>query len=126
VRYRDVRRQDLDELNQLADQLHQASLPDSTAVEKIYVKANALKAMGQTFGFPLLTEAGNSLCMLLRKLPREHALTVLTAQAVGVHIRTMNLIVAQDIRHDGGALGADLIAGLKTLVERVAAEGARE
>jgi hypothetical protein len=38
----------------------------------------------------------------------------------------MNLIVAQDIRHDGGALGADLIAGLKTLVERVAAEGARE
>jgi len=43
---------DLDELNQLADQLHQASLPDSTAVEKIYFKSNALKAMGQTFGLP--------------------------------------------------------------------------
>jgi two-component system chemotaxis response regulator CheY len=122
VRYRQVRRQDLDELNQLAERLHQASLPDGAAVEKIYLKSNALKAMGQTFGFPLLTEAGNSLCALLRKLPREQMLTALTVQAVGVHIRTMSLIVAQDIRHDGGAVGADLIKGLKALVDRVAVE----
>jgi len=124
VRYRDVRRQDLDDLGGLFDRLRQAAAPDQEIVEQIYLKSHALKGMGQTFGFPLLTDAGDSLCRMLWKLSPERSVAPLTLQGVEAHIRTMRLIVEQDIRHDGGAVGAELISGLRTLVERVAAEGA--
>jgi two-component system, chemotaxis family, chemotaxis protein CheY len=120
VRYRDVRRQDLDALAAMFVALQQHQGPASAITEQIYLKSNALKSMGQTFGFPLLTEAGDSLCRLLWQLPTGRALAPLTVQGIDAHIRTMRLIVDQDIRHDGGKIGAQLIDGLRTLGARVA------
>jgi two-component system, chemotaxis family, chemotaxis protein CheY len=120
VRYRDVRRQDLEALTALFAALLQHQGPTPGITEQIYLKSNALKSMGQTFGFPLLTEAGDSLCRLLWKLPADRALAPLTVQGIDAHIRTMRLIVDQDIRHDGGEIGAQLIDGLRTLGARVA------
>jgi CheY-like chemotaxis protein len=123
-RYREVRRQDLEELGLLFEQLRQGTAPPEATVEQIYLKSHSLKAMGQTFGFPLLTEAGDSLCSLLWRLPQERMTAPMTLQGVEAHVRTMTMIVAQDIRHDGGALGAELIDGLRTIVSRIAAEKA--
>jgi hypothetical protein len=120
VRYRDVRRQDLDALAALFTALQQHQGPASAITEEIYLKSSALKSMGQTFGFPLLTEAGDSLCRLLSNLPPNRALAPLTVQGIDAHIRTMRLIVDQGIRHDGGEIGAQLVDGLRTLGARVA------
>lgn len=120
VRYRDVRRQDLDDLTTLFDQLRHARVANPAVTEQIYLKSHALKSMGQTFGFPLLTEAGDSLCRMLWKLPPERMLAPLTIQGIEAHVRTMKLIVDQDIRHDGGEIGSQLVDGLRALVTRVA------
>jgi two-component system chemotaxis response regulator CheY len=116
VRYRDVRRQDLDDMTQLYQVMQRITAPDQAVIEQIYLKSHALKAMGQTFGFPLLTGAGDSLCRMLWKLDLQRMLAPLTIQGVGAHISTMRLIVDQDIRHDGGTVGSQLIGSLHTLV----------
>jgi len=121
-RYTEVRRQDLDDLSALFEKLRQASLPDLRTVDEIYHKANGLKAMGQTFGFPLLTQAGDSLCRILWKLPVERIAMPVTIQGIEAHVKTMRLIVEKDIRHDGGKVGSDLIAGLRSLVGKIAPE----
>jgi CheY-like chemotaxis protein len=117
-RYSAVRHQDLIRLTQLLDKLRQPAAPDPETVEQIYLISHDLKGMGQTFGYPLLTEAGTSLCRMLWKLPVERTVAAATIQGVEAHVRTMNLIVAQEIKHDGGKTGAELIQGLNALVER--------
>jgi DNA-binding response OmpR family regulator len=119
LRYRDVRRQDLDDLSALYGMLKQGAGPDAAVFEQIYLKSHALKAMGETFGFPLLTGAGDSLCRMLWKLDAQRMIAPLTVQGVGAHVSTMRLIVDQDIRHDGGAVGAELIGSLQTLVAMI-------
>ena len=76
--------------------------------------------MGQTFGYPLLTEAGDLMCKLLVNLPLDRAGAAIIVQAVETHTMVMNLIVDQDIR-DAGQIGTELIEGLRTLVEKAAA-----
>lgn len=118
-RYSEVRSKDLEEMTGFFAELSQATVPDLEIVKKIYLKSQSLKAMGETFGFPLLTQAGESLCHLLWQLPREQTTAPLTIRGVEAHIRTMKLIVAQNIKHDGGAVGAELIATLRALSGRV-------
>lgn len=120
ARYRDVRRQDLEALAALFVALQQHQAPTPAIAEDLYLKSNALKSVGQTFGFPLLTEAGDSLCRMLKTLPTDSPLQPLTLQAIDAHIRTMRMIVAQDIRDDGGEVGAQLTDGLRRLRARVA------
>jgi len=115
-RYRAVRRQDLDDLTALFEQLRQSATPDPAIAEQIHHKSLALKSMGQTFGFPLLTEAGDSLCRMVWQLPAPRMLAPLTIQGIGAHVQTMKLIVEQDIRNDGGDIGRQLVESLRRLV----------
>ncbi len=56
--YRSVRSQDLDHLFTLTRELKETHRPDDDLIKKLYLKSNDLKGMGQTFGYPLLTDAG--------------------------------------------------------------------
>lgn len=118
-RYSAARDEDLAVLGALFERLKQANLPDPNTVGQIYYRSAGLKSMGQTFGFPLLTSAGDSLCRMLWKMPDEKTNAPLTIQAIEAHVKTMRLIVDQSIRHDGGDTGANLIAGLRQLARMI-------
>jgi two-component system, chemotaxis family, chemotaxis protein CheY len=118
-RYTEVRDQDLAVLGTLFQKLCQATAPDKDTIGQIYYRAAGLKAMGQTFGFPLLTQAGDSLCRMLWKMPNEKTIAPMTIQGIDAHLKTMRLIVDQNIKHDGGKIGGDLIAGLRSLALKV-------
>ena len=116
--YRAVRRADLRELNELARQLKDSTGGHEELIRKIYGKAHDLKGMGETFGYPMLTDAVDSLCKLLWKLPAGRARAALIIQTVETHAMVMNLVVDQDLRDRGGELGSELIQGLRELAER--------
>ncbi len=117
--FTEVRDQDLDVLAKLFAQLKQANEPDKDAIGQIYYRSAGLKSMGQTFGFPLLTDASDSLCRMVWKMPEEKIILPLTIQAIDAHLKTMRLIVDQNIKHDGGETGTNLIAGLRKLARMI-------
>jgi len=59
---------DLEALNAARDALTEAGVTQET-VAGIYRAAHGLRGAGQTYGFPLLTQLGDSLCRLIDTLP---------------------------------------------------------
>ena len=83
------------------------------ATQALYAIAHNIKGQGSSFGFQLMTRLGDSLCLLTRgKRPFSDA----DLNLVGAHLDAMRLVLSQEIRGDGGALGDKLAQRLETLV----------
>ena len=83
------------------------------SVKEIYGIAHNLKGQGTSFGYPLITRIGQSLCMLTR---REATLSDAELGVVQGHLDALRLILAKEIKGDGGVVGDKLAARLETLV----------
>ncbi|MCB2101000.1 MAG: Hpt domain-containing protein [Rhodobacterales bacterium] len=88
-------------------------------LERIFQISHDIKGQGGSFGFRLITQAGNSLCRFIESLANQETLTSAHLDAVGVHVDTMTLIIAEDLRDDGGAKGGALMSGLNKMVEKL-------
>ena len=85
----------------------------AAAVQDLYAVAHNIKGQGSSFGFPLMTRIGNSLCRLTRaKRPFADA----DLNIIQAHLDAMRLVLAQNIRGDGGPLGAKLSEKLEGMV----------
>jgi hypothetical protein len=83
------------------------------AIQALYAIAHNIKGQGSSFGFPLMTRLGDSLCRLTRvKRPFPNA----DLDLVSAHLDAMRLVLSQEIRGDGGALGDKLAQRLEALV----------
>lgn len=86
------------------------------AVQALYAIAHNIKGQGSSFGFPLMTRLGNSLCQLTRtRRPVSDA----DLNVIQAHLDAMRLVLAQGIRGDGGALGDKLAQRLETMVTEI-------
>lgn len=76
--------------------------------------AHNVAGQGGTFGFPLVSRIGASLCRLLRERDRlaEGALDIVAA-----HIGAIALVLDHRIAGDGGALGEAMAAQLEKLAD---------
>jgi len=99
-----------------------ANLPEGAvddrmiAVQALYAVAHNIKGQGSSFGFPLMTRLGDSLCRLTRaKRPCPDT----DLNVVQAHLDAMRLVLAQNIRGDGGALGDKLAQRLETMVTEI-------
>lgn len=117
--FREVCRKDIKEISELMKQLKGRQVRHDELLERMYLKSHEVKGMGQSFGYPLLTEAAGSLCKLLWKLPPIKATLLTVVQALETHSMVLNLIVDQDIKGDGGRLGHELLTGLHAMTEKV-------
>lgn len=91
--------------------------PAPETAQKIYEITHNVKGMGTSFGFPLMTEAGRSLCFYLRR--REDG--VLDRSVLEAHFKSFKLILAKRMKGDGGKIGRDLVNRLNQLVEHMLA-----
>lgn len=83
-------------------------------VEALFRVAHDLKGQGASFGYPLMTRLGDSLCQLTRDRKRAYGAAHLDlAQA---HLDAMQLVLAKEIKGEGGKVGAELVAKLKARV----------
>jgi HPt (histidine-containing phosphotransfer) domain-containing protein len=82
-------------------------------VRDIHAVAHNIKGQGSSFGYPLMTRLGQSLCQLTRRKPAFSDADLDLAQA---HIDAMKLVLAKEIQGDGGELGQKLGARLEERV----------
>jgi len=110
--------------------LLQAARPDpaqrGARVKDIYGIAHNMKGQGSSFGYPLVTRIGQSLCALTR---RERAFSDQDLAVIQAHFDALKLILTKDIKGDGGEVGGKLAARLEAMVAQLpqaAPEPARE
>jgi len=91
------------------------------AIEALFTMSHNIRGEGGTFGFPLATAVAASLCSILEGRNRADE-TLL--EAIAVHIDSLKLVVSTPIAGDGGAQGAELMAGLRKVSLAIAPDGA--
>ena len=85
------------------------------AVKEIYGIAHNLKGQGSSFGYPLITRIGQSLCQLTRP---QRDFSDADLGIVQGHLDAIRLILAKEIKGAGGEAGDKPAARLETLVTR--------
>lgn len=75
--------------------------------EEMHALAHNIRGMGSSFGFPLMTRVGTTLCTYLRALDEDQPAE---AEVVTAHLKAMDTILENRILGEGGAEGKALIA----------------
>ena len=84
------------------------------SVKELYGIAHNIKGQGSSFGYPLVTRIGHSLCTLVRQ---EREFSDSDLGVVQAHLDALRLILAKDIKGEGGEVGAKLAARLENMVK---------
>ena len=84
------------------------------SVKELYGIAHNIKGQGSSFGYPLVTRIGHSLCTLVRQ---ERAFSDADLGVMQAHLDALRLILAKDIKGEGGETGAKLAARLENMVK---------
>jgi hypothetical protein len=80
----------------------------------LYHQAHDIKSLGSTFSYPLVTEVSYSLCCLLEFMMENKAWL---SEPVYIHIRALELIIAKDVKGEGGENGKKILEGLDQIVK---------
>jgi chemotaxis protein histidine kinase CheA len=83
-------------------------------VEALFRVGHDLKGQGTSFGFPLVTKIGHSLCALTRDRAQQYDSKHL--DLVKSHLDAIDLILTKGIKGEGGKVGAELVAKLESRV----------
>ncbi len=75
-----------------------------------------VKGQGTSFGYPLMTDVGDSLSKLLKSIDDPQPPTL---KLVAAHIQSLRTVLDKNIEGSGGDLGTALIARLRGLVEKM-------
>lgn len=104
-------------MREIWDRLRQGQGSDAD-VKAFHRLVHDLKGEGGSFGFPLLSKIGGTLCLLL-----EYGAATLPAafSTVEAHVAALETVLRQRIKGDGGEVGQSIVAGLQTAVRKVGA-----
>ena len=86
-----------------------------SSVKELYNIAHNIKGQGGSFGYPLVTRIGHSLCTLVRQ---ERDFSDADLGVIQAHLDALRLILAKDIKGEGGEVGAKLAARLENMVPK--------
>ncbi len=112
--YLEYAREDAKRLGAACDEL-ESSGGAKDAIETAYWIAHQMKGQGGTFGYPLITAVGASLCDVL---DGRETLDEAQVQAARLHFQAMSLVVSRPLKGDYGE-GAKMVDGLLKVAARV-------
>ncbi|HEY4161514.1 MAG TPA: hypothetical protein VGM59_00540 [Dongiaceae bacterium] len=107
---------ELDRCAELMTAARESAAACATSIKELYGVAHNIKGQGSSFGYPLVTRIGHSLCVLTRTEREFKDSDLGVAQA---HLDALRLILTKDIKGEGGELGAKLAKRLEDMVEKV-------
>ncbi len=88
-------------------------------IEELFRVAHDLKGQGSSFGYPLVTKLGDSLCRLTRDRKRSYETRHL--DLAKSHLDAVQLVLTKEIKGEGGQVGSELVAKLRRLVDEATA-----
>lgn len=103
------------EADRLIDRLNALTTAPGPDVEAIYREAAALRGLGGTFGYVLVSEVAGSLCELADRLL---AAGRVDRASMLAHVQSLTLLHHRRVKGDGGDGEAALCDGLARLVAR--------
>jgi chemotaxis protein histidine kinase CheA len=86
-------------------------------IETLFRVGHDLKGQGTSFGYPLVTKIGHSLCALTRDRARQYDNKHL--DLAKSHLDAIDLILTKGIKGEGGKVGAELVAKLEQRVSEL-------
>ena len=86
-------------------------------IEALFRVGHDLKGQGTSFGFPLVTKIGHSLCALTRDRARRYDSKHL--DLAKSHLDAIDLILTKGIKGEGGKVGMELVAKLEQRVSQL-------
>lgn len=98
----------LAELHALASRLGDDKNP-ADLTEEMHALAHNIRGMGSSFGFPLMTRVGTTLCTYFRALDDDQQAA---PDIVSAHLKAMDTILENRILGEGGAEGEALVSRL--------------
>ncbi len=111
--------QDLKNITAAYGELKSGSGDPKKTLDTIFRIAHDMKGQGGSFGYNLVTSVGNELCRMIEKFPATIGPSHI--DAIGVHIDSLKLIVAQKMKGDTGPAGAAMLAGLQKVSAKLSA-----
>lgn len=112
--------EDLKKITAAFDDLKAGRGSQKEVLNSIFRLAHDMKGQGGSFGFGLVTSVGNELCRMIEKMPP--TLTQAHIDAIGVHIDSMKLVIAQRMKGDAGKTGEAMLAGLQKVSDKLTAK----
>ena len=86
----------------------------ATHIEALFRVGHDLKGQGSSFGYPLVTKLGHSLCALTRDRDRDYQAPEL--DLAKSHLDAIHLVLSKEVKGEGGKVGAELVAKLERRV----------
>ena len=115
--YLEAARKDVSELESyISSVFEDRNLWENACLEMRKVTHN-VKGQGTSFGYPLMTQIGESLSRLLKAIhqPQDPQLKLVEA-----HVTALRLVMDQNIQGQGGDQGTLLVSRLEDLVRKLA------
>lgn len=103
----------VEELKTIVSNLSGDEVSTSDAAARIYDLAHNIKGMGSSFDFPLMTDAGNSLCVYIKNLPGDQPVT---QRVVDAHVKVFEVVLTHKIQGNGGEKGDAIRKRLAAIV----------
>lgn len=106
-------RNDLKTLRDAVASLHQTR--DPTVLERIKILGHEIKGQGTTYGYPLLTTAGD---LLYRFIAQDATVAAAHLDLIDAHVDFMALILNEKIDDQGGLQAQCILEGLRQAAQR--------
>ncbi len=89
---------------------------NSGALKEIFQIVHDIKGQGGSFGYQMMTEIGTHLCRFVESLESANPEEI---GVVELHVDALRLVIADNMKGDGGAAGVSLFKGLEMVVAKV-------
>ena len=114
--YIDSAKQDLARLRSVFEAATSGKENWTESLSTMFEIAHNIKGQGGSFGYDLMTLVANQLCLYIDGL--EQTVGPDEVAVLGLHTSTLQMIIGQDLKGDGGAAGQELVQGLIKVVEK--------
>jgi len=110
---------DVAKIHQALENLKAEKTDRKGALARIFQLSHDMKGQGGSFGYTLMTILGGNLCNFVEKLEDAGSAEI---EVIQLHISAMDLVIAKQMKGDGGKEGEQLLKGLGLVAARISQE----
>jgi hypothetical protein len=108
--------EDLEKIEVAYKALATASGDRQAEMKGVFQVAHDIKGQGGSFGYDLMTAIGNELCRLIEKTENPGSGEI---EAINLHIHALKLVIAEDMKGNGGKAGEKMLSGLQQVCDKL-------